>query len=181
MLVLERHPGPPRINFSTNMTPTWLQLGPQMGHQKLLYCRFLGAQEGPGTPQCPNNSCIPVLNRFWTDLGPNLDRFGDDFERFLDRFLDDVSSICCLLYVVCCLLSVVCCLRLVVGCLLFIWCPLLLCYLLLVVFYCLLFAVCCLSCSFVFVRWLFVVSSLRDVHRTFAHSPGPAECAKRLE
>ena len=69
----------------------------------------------------------------------------------------------------------------VVGCLLFIWCPLLLCYLLLVVFYCLLFAVCCLSCWFFFARRLFVVSSLRDVHRTFAHSPGPAECAKRLE
>ena len=135
-----------------------------MGPPKPVFCMFLGTQEGPGTPQCPNNSCIPVLNRFWTDLGPNLDRFGDDFEWFLDRFLDDVSSMCCLLFVVCfllfvacdlllvvcCLLSVVCCLRLVVGCLLFIWCPLLLCYLLLVVFYCLLFAVCCLSCSFVF-------------------------------
>ena len=113
MLVFDRYPGPPKINFSTNMTPTWLQNGPQMGSEKLVFWRSLGAQEGPGTPQGPNNSFIPVLNRFGTDFGPNLDRFGDDFERFLDRFLDDVSSIYCLLYVVCCLLSVVCCLRLV--------------------------------------------------------------------
>ena len=30
MLIFERHPGPPKINFSTNMTPTWSQLGLQM-------------------------------------------------------------------------------------------------------------------------------------------------------
>ena len=104
-----------------------------------------------------------------------MDRFGDDFERFLDRFLDDVSSICCL-YVVCCLLLAACC---------WLFVYLLSLAPLLFVVGCFLLSVVCrvlfkLSVCF-FVRWLFVVSSLRDVHRTFAHSPGPAECAKRLE
>ena len=110
-----------------------------MDSQKLLFWRFLGVQEGPGTPQGPNNSFIPVLNRFWIDLGPNLDRFGVDFGQLLDRILDDVSNICCLLFVVCCLLFVVCCLLLAVCCWLFV--------LYLVAFAPLLFGVCCLLLS----------------------------------
>ena len=149
MVFFERHPGPPKINFSTNMTPTWLP----NGSPKTSFLEVFGSPRGtwntPRSQQQLHSSFEPIWDRFWTDLGPNLDRFGDDFERFLDRFLDDVSSIRCL-YIVCCLLSVVCCLRLVVGCLLFIWCPLLLCYLLFVVFYCLLLAVCCLICRLFF-------------------------------
>ena len=88
-----------------------------------------------------------------------------DFGLMLDRF-------CCLLFVTCGLLLVVCCF-LGVLCSFAICCWLFLlsvvCRVLFKLFVCF------------FVRWLFVVSDLRDVHRTFAHSPGPAECAKRLE
>ena len=44
MLAFDRHPGPAKIDLSTNMTPTWLQNGPHMGSPKLLFWRFLGRE-----------------------------------------------------------------------------------------------------------------------------------------
>ena len=154
-----------------------------MGPPKLLFWRFLGARKGPGTPQGPNNSFIPVLNRFGTDFGPIWDRIWTDLGTILNGFWIDfwmmfqVFVACYMLFVVCCLLLAACCWLFVVY--LGSFAPLLFvigCFLLSVVSRVLFKLFVCF-----FVRWLFVVSSLRDVHRTFAHSPGPAECAKRLE
>ena len=103
-----------------------------------------------------------MLDRCWTDLGSILNGFLTDvwmmFQVFVACYM--LLAVCCLLLlVVCCWLFVYLVsfapLLFIVGC-----------------FYCMLFAVLFKLFVCFFVRWLFVVSCLRDA--TFAHSPLPS-------
>ena len=86
-----------------------LQLAPQMGSQKLLFWKFLGARNRHGTPPGSNNGLILVLNRFWKDSGSILKGFWTDCWMIFQIIVGFLCIICCLLFVACGLLLVVCC------------------------------------------------------------------------
>ena len=72
LVVFDRPPGPPKINFLANTAPTWPQLGPQDGPKLGLKWRQNRTKNGIGSEGGP-----------WTDFGPILDQFGTDFGQIL--------------------------------------------------------------------------------------------------
>ena len=88
MVVFERHPGPPKIKFSANMTPTSPQLGLQMDQVfgawgPVFWSRRLHFST-PGPQQQLDPHFVTILVQFWTDFGHFLDRCWMIFQQLLE-------------------------------------------------------------------------------------------------